>query len=248
LLGDLYAPRQILRPTSFPELADVYKPLDANGDGQLTQSELTAMRTMNPQLKLAVEFHPAEPSRHTSVSVLEHIPEIALVVQPAVDRVVLSLGTTRIVVLARDLASEKKSPSAAVGSQIRMMVHDQIDVLGELLDVNADGRLGEREVSTCAERLSKCDANNDGQITNDELPYTIIAAIVRGELSGEQSLYRPFSASASSAHAGAPSWFVHGDYNDDGDISRREFLGTMNQFSLLDENRDGFISADEAKR
>jgi Ca2+-binding EF-hand superfamily protein len=247
LLGDLYASRQVLRPTSFSALAAAYKKLDANGDDQLTQGELAAMRTMGPQLKLAVDFRHADAKRQTALAVLEHIPEIA-VLQPAADRVILTLGNTRIVVLVLDRTLGETPTPATTASQIRMMVHDQCDTLGELFDANADGKLGEQEIATGAERLSKYDANHDGQISNDELPYSMIAAFVRGERPGEQSLYRPFSASTSAPIADVPSWFVHADYNGDGDVSRREFLGTADQFTLLDENRDGYISADEAKR
>jgi Ca2+-binding EF-hand superfamily protein len=179
------------------------------------------------------------------LTVLEHIPEIA-VLESAVDRIVLTLGPTRIVVLALDLTAGDASPAGTTGSQIRMMVHDQCDALGEILDANADGKLGEREIATCAQRLSKFDANGDGQISNDELPYSMIAVFVRGERLGEQSLYRPSSTSISPSVAKAPSWFVHADYNGDGDVSRREFLGTDEQFSLLDVNRDGYISVEEA--
>lgn len=246
LLGDLYASQQVLRPASFSALAGVYKKLDADGDDQLTQSELAAMQTMPSQLTLAVDFHRADAKQQPSLTVVEHIPEIA-VDQTAVDRVILTLGNTRIVVSVLDRTSGQANSVATSGGQIRMMVHDQCDALGELLDANADGNLGEREITGCAEQLSKYDANHDGQISNDELPCIMIAAIVRGERPGEQELYRPFFAPTSSASADVPPWFLHADYNGDGDVSRREFLGTNEQFSLLDENRDGYISADEAK-
>ena len=35
------------------------------------------------------------------------------------------------------------------------------------------------------------------------------------------------------------------DYNGDGDISRREFLGTPRQFEELDTDQDGFLTAEE---
>jgi Ca2+-binding EF-hand superfamily protein len=247
LLGDLYARGRTLRPASFAALAGDYKRLDADGDDQLTQNELASMRTMSPQLKLAVDFHSAKNKRQTSLAVPNHVPEIAVVEHPAADRAVLKLGNTRIVVSAYDRESGQAS-AVASGAQIRMVVHDQCDAVGELLDADANGRLGEREIATCAEALLKYDANHDGQITNNELPYTMIATVVRGELPGEQSLYRPVSKSMSPALADAPSWFVSADYNGDGDVSRREFLGSAEQFSRLDKNKDGFISADEAKQ
>jgi hypothetical protein len=74
----------------------------------------------------------------------------------------------------------------------------------------------------------------------------MIVAFLRGEQPGEQSFYRPQSARMLPA-AEAPSWFAHADFNGDGDVSSREFLGTREQFSKLDTNQDGFIAAAEAK-
>jgi Ca2+-binding EF-hand superfamily protein len=247
LLGDLYGRGRVLSPASFPALAGTYKQLDTDGDDRLDQSELAGMRTMTPQLKLTVDFHQAGAKREASIVVVEHVHEIELVMQPAADRVVLKLGTTRIVVCALDRTSAQTPGTANMGSQIRMQVHDQCDALGEALDADADGRLGEREIATCAETLAKLDANGDGQITNDEIPYMMIAALVRGERPEEQSLYRPVLTTAPKA-ANVPSWFVSADYNGDGDVSRREFLGTTEQFSMLDTNHDGYISADEAAK
>ncbi|HJQ82340.1 MAG TPA: hypothetical protein VJ828_20435, partial [Lacipirellulaceae bacterium] len=46
--------------------------------------------------------------------------------------------------------------------------------------------------------------------------------------------------------ADAPLWFTKADFNGDGDISRREFLGSFDRFRPVDENQDGYISRDEA--
>jgi Ca2+-binding EF-hand superfamily protein len=126
------------------------------------------------------------------------------------------------------------------------MVHDNCDPLCELLDADADGRLGEREISTAAKTLLEYDMNHDGILQSNELPYTMIVAFLRGERPEEDSFYRPRSVMARSAPAGTPEWFIHSDFNGDGDISRREFLGTNEQFSRLDTNGDGFINAAEA--
>ena len=44
-----------------------------------------------------------------------------------------------------------------------------------------------------------------------------------------------------------PLWFRKMDRNGDGDVSRKEWLGTPEQFDAIDTDRDGLISADEAE-
>jgi hypothetical protein len=57
----------------------------------------------------------------------------------------------------------------------------------------------------------------------------------------------PASPPASAASGLAPpEWFTHADLNSDGEISRREFLGSTDQFSQVDLSRDGYIDAAEA--
>ena len=45
-----------------------------------------------------------------------------------------------------------------------------------------------------------------------------------------------------------PIWFTQMDRNSDGDISRREFLGTAAQFRQFDTDGDQLIDAEEAAR
>ena len=131
-------------------------------------------------------------------------------------------------------------------SQIRVMAHDQYDALFGELDANADGRLGEREIDSCSERLMAKDANSDGQLGTDEVSYSMIVAFLRGERANEQSFYIPGTVATPLTDKPASTWFVRADFNRDGDISRREFLGSLDQFSQLDTNSDGYIGPDEA--
>jgi hypothetical protein len=45
-----------------------------------------------------------------------------------------------------------------------------------------------------------------------------------------------------------PAWFTKMDRNGDGDVSRREFLGTEEEFKMLDADGDGLISPEEAEK
>ena len=47
--------------------------------------------------------------------------------------------------------------------------------------------------------------------------------------------------------ADVPAWFTAMDKNGDGDVSLREFLGSIELFRKLDKNGDGLISLDEAR-
>nr|WP_261360604.1 hypothetical protein [Aeoliella straminimaris] len=127
------------------------------------------------------------------------------------------------------------------------MVHDQCDVLYESLDANSDGRLGEREVTTASERLKACDLDGDGLLSAAELPQVRIVALLRGEDPSTVNFYVPDAAPTSGSTSDAPRWFAAADFNNDGDLSRREFLGPPEAFDQLDLNGDGFMDAEEAR-
>jgi Ca2+-binding EF-hand superfamily protein len=126
------------------------------------------------------------------------------------------------------------------------MIHDQCDALFEELDGNSDGRLGEREIAKGSQRLLSRDVDGDGQLDADELSGSMIVAFLRGEPPNQESFYIPATAAQRAADGKSPAWFVRGDFNGDGDISRREFLGSLEQFSRLDTDQNGYIGADEA--
>lgn len=124
--------------------------------------------------------------------------------------------------------------------------------LWELLDANADGRLSLREVRSATERLKARDADHDGKLTSVELPTTYKLGVARGNY-----VYQLLSTPGGMRGVGGfgqpvrPAenldWFARMDRNGDGDLTRREFLGTAEQFKELDKNGDGFITKDEAQ-
>jgi Ca2+-binding EF-hand superfamily protein len=188
-----------------------------------------------------------------TIDVKTLIPELKMAAKPSADRAVISLGNTRLVLSAHNLVAamnDKQGMSqSAQQNQIHLMVHDQGDALFEALDINADGRLGEREIAYCPKRLAEQDRNGDGQLSGDEFPYSLIVAFLLGEQPSAQNFYVPPSAAiaVSSKEQKPAEWFARADLNGDGDISRREFLGTSAQFDRLDSDKDGYVSPHEAE-
>jgi hypothetical protein len=247
LLSDLYSPQQVLGPSSFRDLPALFIELDANSNDWLEQTELDGLRMMEPHLRLTAAFHSADESETSAATlVLEaHAPDVDVIAQSA-QRVVVSVGRTRLIVSAHDLMPGQTGEGGIQRSQISAMVHDQCDAAFEELDGNADGRLGEREIATARDRLLASDADDDGRLGADELSYAMIVAFLRGEPSNQESFYIPASVGPSATDEQLPPWFVRGDFNGDGDISRREFLGTLEQFGRLDIDQNGYIGRDEA--
>jgi Ca2+-binding EF-hand superfamily protein len=245
-LGSLYSPRQTIGVTSLGGQTKLFDTLDVNTDGWLEKQELADFLTVEPHLKLAIDFTtPDTPQKPpATLTVREHSPDVRLIAQ-AKDHVVLSIGGTRLILSARDVAGTAAGQSLD-RSQIRVMAHDQYDALFGELDANADGRLGEREIASCSERLLTKDTSGDGQLGTDEVTYSMIVAFLRGERPNEQSFYIPPTVAMPLTDKPASTWFVRADFNRDGDISRREFLGSLDQFSQLDTNGDNYIGPEEA--
>jgi Ca2+-binding EF-hand superfamily protein len=134
--------------------------------------------------------------------------------------------------------------------------------LFELLDADGDGRLSLREMKNAVKLLADLDRDGDGCISRSEIPRCSQAAFRMGPASGggndaiwDVSTGKVLAGTSSGGNrnqpparpARGPEWFRKMDRNGDGDVSRREFLGTDEQFKEIDTDGDGLISVEEAE-
>jgi Ca2+-binding EF-hand superfamily protein len=149
----------------------------------------------------------------------------------------------------------KELQEAALRSCASLAVKDQGRGLFDLVDSNSDGRLGTRELRRMVQLIDQLDRDGDGQISRGEIPHKYRVDVRQGPASGNQFTPRAVairrlgtSEPALPELTAGPRWFRKMDRNHDGDVSRREFLGTDEEFRRIDTDGDGLISPEEADR
>jgi Ca2+-binding EF-hand superfamily protein len=136
------------------------------------------------------------------------------------------------------------------GSQTYITIVDQGRSLFSLIDTNHDNRLSQREMLNFAKNFSKFDKNGDGFIERSELPRQFRLSVSQGPSNGRFGAqfvnFGGMGGQMIRSVGKGPAWFQKMDRNKDGDVSRREFLGTPEEFKEIDEDGDGLISVEEA--
>jgi Ca2+-binding EF-hand superfamily protein len=127
---------------------------------------------------------------------------------------------------------------------------DRGSSLFEFFDADHDGRLSPRELCTVWQRLSPWDRGQTGRIARRQVPRQFQLILSYGLSRASLSNLRPgyLQLLPFRDRSRGPLWFRKMDRNGDGDLSRREFLGTAEQFRRIDANGDGLIDVGEAER
>jgi hypothetical protein len=142
-----------------------------------------------------------------------------------------------------------------VSTSVFLAVADRGPTLFEFLDADHDGRLSQRELRSAWARLAEWDTGREGYITRAKVPMQFQLILSYGQprplgnvADNSGGVPDPARVARATAPPRGPVWFRKMDRNGDGDVSRREFLGSPELFRKIDTDGDGLISLEEAEK
>jgi Ca2+-binding EF-hand superfamily protein len=258
-LGERYDTSSGVTAESFSLSPGLFAALDADENGRLSRAEMKGITDARPDLVLRVELHTAAGNDGSKVTVdrlgddlhaagakvRAEAGRLAVTAPacvftfstaPPFDNVYQQTGQTK----DRELTYREVQVQARIGAAA--------DPLFGWLDVDGDGLLTTRELTGSTARLNELDRDGDGTAEVGDLPQRFHVTLARRPPTA--AARRPQPGMMATPRLGPPGvvWAVAMDSNADGLISRREFLGSAEQFAKLDANQDGFVDRDEAAR
>ncbi len=149
-------------------------------------------------------------------------------------------------VFADELAALLERQQAALRCQVHVKGFDSSDAVFDWFDTNRDGRLDFQEIQAGKVHLQHLLGTGERSLPADQLPDSMLVVFARGNLENADALFVPPPPKPQTATTGErPGWFLGMDTNQDGMLSRREFIGTEEHFLQFDTNNDGYVHWDE---
>jgi Ca2+-binding EF-hand superfamily protein len=148
---------------------------------------------------------------------------------------------------AQEFVAFSDLKEAIQGRVTSFLAEDLGRSLFRILDEDGDGRLGPRELNQAWGRLAPWLVGRDA-VEQALLPrhYRITFRHGLPEEAFRQTSFEGGPSRPTLPERG-PAWFRKMDRNRDGDVSRKEWLGTIEQFRMIDRDGDGLISLEEAE-
>ncbi len=147
-----------------------------------------------------------------------------------------------------ELTTYMTRQNEAAATRLCLIVKDKGQDMFDLLEIETDGLLSQRELTVARTLLDTHDLDADGVLTLREVPQLLEVELVRGveESAGPAMSYR-FSVDNSQAQSSGPLWYRKMDRNNDGDLSPFEFVGPRSTFDRIDADGDGLVDRSEAE-
>ena len=153
-------------------------------------------------------------------------------------------------VFEKEMLAYLERTTAAARTRTLLNVDPRERNLFDMLDTSGNGRLGLRELVEASRSLKRWDANDNQQVSRQEIPRQFRLQVTRGRASirGTEFFSPTITTGPRTARSATdgPNWFRKMDTNNDGDISPREFLGTTVDFKTIDADGDLLIDPEEA--
>jgi Ca2+-binding EF-hand superfamily protein len=109
-------------------------------------------------------------------------------------------------------------------------------------------RLSLRDLRTAWKRIEPL-CKDGKQLPREDLPHRVSMSLSDGPNFGGRAVFvGDFGGGGPVMRGGGPPWFTKMDLNSDGDVSSKEWLGTEEEFRRLDADKDGLLSAEEARK
>ena len=223
------------------DLADVYgEPYSSK-----SANELAALKVQSPDLVCRVSLD-AKDAKLAMLSVDPALGDAAQIVESKENVITVDVAGSYVELsAARAPVGEKlevSAPQIAIGAVVDGYP------LFRLLDADGDQRITRPEQRQLADLLRDLDRDGDGQLGQSEIPTAIRLAVTGGPHVHELLRERTRAARLRSRERlPVPGWFADMDRNRDGELSRREFLGTSAQFDQFDRDGNDLINDKEVQ-